>query len=147
MTDLVERPLEIEITLDTLPFSPLIFIDVTEAHIMNGTPGDASTCAIAMAMSELGFREVQVGTELYWRDPLGNAHWAKLPPEADQFIRDFDAWGEQHICDDYCEEDCEEYTGDDELGPPAPLTFVVEIQDGPLPPPMLHSPPENLVLK
>jgi hypothetical protein len=123
MTDLLPQ-----IDTTELPADSLLVIEVTEYHIRDGVPGDAASCAIAMAMTELGYCRVGVTSELFWQTSDGYEHWAKLPDQAKSFISRYDEWGEPHHDDDCDREYCD---GCYFPEPPAPITFTVEVLDGP----------------
>jgi len=124
-----------QLTLTELPPDPLMVIEVTQSDIENGTPGDASSCAIAQVLLRKGFHSVQVATQAQWRTTENEWYWANLPPEADEFIRAYDKWGENDdgsddhyddCTDDFCDGCCEsEY-----YECPEPLTFTLEVQAG-----------------
>jgi len=65
-----------------------ITVQVTDRHIANGHKSSCSFCPVALALTEVGWRGIVVGTDSFAVD--SGALTIPLPKIAQDFISDFD---------------------------------------------------------
>lgn len=66
-------------------------IAITNEHIRKGKKGKATTCPLALGLSEHFKQNIFVGNQGFWTSSLRFNDYISLPKNAEQFRKDFDA--------------------------------------------------------
>ena len=68
-----------------------VTVNVTEENIRNGRRLQGSSCPVALALQDMGFKEPLVDSRIFWFSKQPNAI-IKLSRRAQRFIADFDSY-------------------------------------------------------